>query len=297
MIKRTPSEIYLLTLQSAGSRKTMDCLLNKCADILQGFDKHTLTDWSIVYYEDILDLLATLSGHGKAPSTINTYLAGLKGVAREAWRQKIITAEHYQHIQSIRRAKGSRASKGRALSSLELNTLIDYCLRLKTALGDRDAALVGLIYGAGLRRQECADLHLSHININKRTVKISGKGNKERINDLPDKTIYLLNHYLRARGTASGALFYRGLKSGELISEGISSQAVYDILSRRQTNAGIEHMTPHDLRRTYATNLLEMNQDVFTVQVLMGHADIATTRMYDKRDRTTQKNAVQTLPF
>lgn len=297
MKTRTPSEIYLLTLQSTASRKTMNCLLDRCGNILQGQKKHALTDWSIIHYEDILDLLSTLSGEGKAPSTINTYLSALKGVARETWRQKAITAEHYQHIQSIKRVKGSRAGKGRALSSEELNSLIDSCLSLKTALGARDAALIGLIYGAGLRRQECADLHLSDINIQKQTVKISGKGNKERVNDLHDKTIFLLSHYLRARGMTSGALFYRGLKSGELLSEGISSQAIYDILARRQSNIGLEHMTPHDLRRTYATNLLEMNQDVFTVQALMGHADVATTRTYDMRDKTTQKKAVQTLPF
>jgi len=294
---RAASEIYLLSLQSLKSRKTMGCFLDRTALLLQNTKSHLKADWGALHYEDILDLLTTLASEGKAPSTLNTYLAAIKGVAREAWRKHIISVEQYQHIKEIKRIKGCRAIKGRALELDELNQLIESCLAQNSDITTRDAAIFAIVYGAGLRREECAELNLSDLNMKHATIRILGKGNKQRLNNLCERTMDILTLYLKARGNAKGRLFYRGLRSGRLLSEGISSQAVYDILSRRQKMAGVEHLTPHDLRRTFATNLLKNGEDVFTVQNLMGHANIDTTKQYDMRSKDAQKKAALALPF
>lgn len=294
---KTASEIYLLSLQSQQSRVTMASLLNVVAYKIQKKKLHTQVDWSLLNYEVILLLLSDLSSSGKSPATINVYLSALKGVAKEAWRKKNITVEDYQHIKEIKRIKGSRTSKGRALDLDELNQLIDYCMMQDGVIAMRDAAVIALVYGAGLRRHEAAGLLLSDLNIHEATLRVIGKGNKERVNALHNRILEILDVWLMERGFEQGPLFQRARKGNRLINEPISGQTIYDIIIRRYKEAGLKRLTPHDLRRTFATKLLENGEDVFLVQDLMGHASVETTKNYDRRAEQAKKKAARALPF
>ncbi|WP_281557611.1 tyrosine-type recombinase/integrase [Thalassomonas sp. RHCl1] len=294
---KSPSEIYLLSLQSTQSRVTMSSLLNIVAYKLQQKKTHQQVDWSLVNYEQILSLLSDLSQQGKSPATMNVYLSALKGVAKEAWRKKLIDVESYQHIKEINRIKGSRSSKGRALELDELNELIDYCMQQEGVLAMRDAAVIALVYGAGLRRHEAAGLMLSDLDLSDGTIKVLGKGNKERINALHNRILEIVEVYLEERLTAPGPLFLRARKGNRLINEPISGQTIYDIIIRRYKEAGLKRLTPHDLRRTFATKLLEGGEDVFLVQDLMGHSSVETTKNYDRRSEKARKKAAKALPF
>ena len=294
---KTASEIYLLSLQSQQSRVTMASLLNVVAYKIQKKKLHTQVDWSLLNYEVILLLLSDLSSSGKSPATINVYLSALKGVAKEAWRKKNITVEDYQHIKEIKRIKGSRTSKGRALDLNELNQLIDYCMMQDGVIAMRDAAVIALVYGAGLRRHEAAGLLLSDLNIHEATLRVIGKGNKERVNALHNRILEILDVWLMERGFEQGPLFQRARKGNRLINEPISGQTIYDIIIRRYKEAGLKRLTPHDLRRTFATKLLENGEDVFLVQDLMGHASVETTKNYDRRAEQAKKKAARALPF
>lgn len=293
----TASEVYLLSLQSKQSRVTMASLLNIVAGKLQDKQSHQLADWSQLHYEKILMLMSDLSDQGKSPATINVYLSALKGVAKEAWRKKLIDVETYQHIKEIRRIKGSRSVKGRALELDELNQLIDYCMLQEGVIAMRDAAVVALVYGAGLRRHEAAGLLLSDLDLNAATIKVLGKGNKERVNALHHRILEILEVWLEERSLMPGPLFLRARKGNRLINEPISGQTIYDIIIRRYKEAGLKRLTPHDLRRTFATKLLENGEDVFVVQDLMGHSSVETTKNYDRRDEKAKKKAAQALPF
>ena len=294
---KTASDIYLLSLQSAQSRVTMASLLNVVAYKFQKKKNHQLVDWSKLNYEYILVLLSELSELGKSPATINVYLSALKGVAKEAWRKKLIDVESYQHIKEIRRIKGSRSIKGRALDLDELNTLIDHCMQQDGVIAMRDAAVIALVYGAGLRRHEAAGLLLSDLDVKNGTVKVLGKGNKERINALHDRNLDILQVWLDERGLAPGPLFLRARKGNRLVNEPISGQTIYDIVIRRYKETGLKRLTPHDLRRTFATKLLENGEDVFLVQDLMEHSSVETTKNYDRRDEKAKNKAAKALPF
>ena len=294
---KTASEIYLLSLQSEQSRVTMSSLLNVVAAKLQKKKSHLDVDWSKVTYEVILVLLSDLSSEGKSPATINVYLSALKGVAKEAWRKKIISVEDYQHIKEIKRIKGSRTTIGRALELDELNQLIDYCMMQDGVIAMRDAAVIALVYGAGLRRHEAANLMLSDLDIRSASLRVIGKGNKERINALHNRILEILDVWLLERGLVHGPLFQRARKGNRLINEPISGQTVYDIIIRRYKEAGLKRLTPHDLRRTFATKLLENGEDVFLVQDLMGHSSVETTKNYDRRAESAKKKAARALPF
>lgn len=294
---RTASEIYLLSLQSEQSRVTMASLLNVVAFKLQKKKTHQQVDWSQLNYEQILMLLSDLSTQGKSPATINVYLSALKGVAKEAWRKKLIDVESYQHIKEIKRVKGSRSVKGRALDLNELNQLIDYCMMQDGVIAMRDAAVIALVYGAGLRRHEAANLLLSDLNLEDATLRVLGKGNKERVNALHNRILEILDVWLLERGLEQGPLFLRARKGNKLINEPIAGQTVYDIIIRRYKEAGLKRLTPHDLRRTFATKLLENGEDVFVVQDLMGHSSVETTKNYDRRADIAKQKAAKALPF
>lgn len=295
--KQTASDIYLLSLQSKQSRVTMASMLNVISFKLSNKKSHQEMDWSSLHYERILMLLSSLSDEGKSPATINVYLSALKGVAKEAWRKKLIDVENYQHIKEIKRIKGARSIKGRALDLEELNTLIDYCMAQDGVIAMRDAAVIALTYGAGLRRHEAANLMLSDLDINEGTIKVLGKGNKERINALHNKNLDIIQTWLEERGLSPGPLFLRAKKGNRLVNEPISGQTIYDIIIRRYKEAGLKRLTPHDLRRTFATKLLENGEDVFLVQDLMGHSSVETTKNYDRRADNAKKKAAKALPF
>lgn len=292
----TPSNIYLISLQSKTSRVTMTSLLNKVAGRLQKGTTHETFDWSKLNYQSVMELMNTMKEEGKSPSTINTYLAAIKGVAKESWRSKLLDVESYQFIKEIKRMKGSRSTKGRALEVKELRKLLSVC-EDDTVSGLRDAAILGLVYGAGLRRQEAADLQLADIDLVIGSVQVLGKGNKERTNTLSEKSLTLIKNYLKVRGMQQGSLFVRAKKGDKLTNLPISDQAIYDVVVKRYKQAGLSKLSTHDLRRTYATNLLENNEDVLTVMKLMGHNSVNTTKTYDKRSDTVKDIAARKLPF
>ncbi|WP_448211568.1 tyrosine-type recombinase/integrase [Colwellia sp. MEBiC06753] len=294
---KTASEIYLLSLQSQQSRVTMNSLLNVIAKRFQNKKTHQQVDWSQLNYQRILMLLSDLSSEGKSPATINIYLSALKGVGKEAWRCKLISVEDYQHIKEIKRVKGSRTTKGRALELDELNQLIDYCMMQDGVIAMRDAAVIALVYGAGLRRHEAAGLMLSDLDLQDASLRVLGKGNKERVNALHQRILEILDVWLIERGLEAGPLFLRARKGNRLVNEPISGQTIYDIIIRRYKEAGLKRLTPHDLRRTFATKLLENGEDVFLVQDLMGHSSVETTKNYDRRAESAKKKAARALPF
>ena len=131
-IKHNPVERYLMGLSSKESRVTMRSYLSTMVTIarpdedlgLERFDTSKMC----------LDELATIKNHlqeiGQAPSTINTSLAAYKGVAKEAWKDGLLSVDDYQRIKEIPRIRASRLPKGRALELDELNQLIDHCMQV-----------------------------------------------------------------------------------------------------------------------------------------------------------------------
>ena len=164
-----------------------------------------------------LAVISDLSSNGKSPATVNLYLSALKGVAKEAWRKKQISVEDYQHIKEIKRIRGTRSTKGRALALDELNQLIDYCMMQDGVIAMRDAAVIALVYGAGLRRHEAAGLMLSDLDVQDATLRVLGKGNKERVNALHNRILEILDVWLLERGLEPGPLFQRARKGNRLI--------------------------------------------------------------------------------
>jgi len=143
----------------------------------------------------------------------------------------------------------------------------------------RDLALLEFLYGAGARISEAVDLNIGDLDLESELVRLRGKGSKERIVPVGFKALDAVSAYLvRGRPSLarvpSPALFLNS-RGGRL-----SRQSAWNILKTAATKAGLPKVTPHTLRHSFATHLLENGADIRVVQELLGHSSIATTQIY-----------------
>lgn len=294
-----PALVYLASL-APSSRRTMGRSLAVIAEIL-GFDDFAGVPWGALRYEHTQAIRARLAERC-SHVTANRHLSALRGTLKEAWRLGYMTAEDHSRavdLKPIRGQKVAQAESGRHLASGEIKALIDACPP-ESAAGRRDAAIVAVGYGCGLRRAELARLELADYRPEPGALLVRhGKGNKERLVYLPTGAHAALRAWLVRRGVAPGPLFVAVRKGDHLTERALTDQAIYYILQKRQQEAGLRHFTPHDLRRTFAGDLLDAGEDISTVQQAMGHSSVNTTVGYDRRGSRTRQRAANKLhvPF
>ena len=299
-LDQNPAAVYLASL-SVGSRRTMRASLNTIAAMLtnkaQG-DALSL-DWSRLRFSHtaaVRSLLAERYSH----ATANKMLAALRGTLKAAWRLGQMSAEEYRRACDVGSVIGETLPAGRAVSSGELIGLMTACAKEEKLAGPRDAAMLALLYGCGLRRAELVTLDLDDYDHGSEagmgTLKVQGKRNKARRVPVVGGAVDALSDWLTIRGGQTGPLFVRIRKNNKMTSERLTTQAVYHILTLRVVQAGITvSCSPHDMRRTFIGDLLDAGADIATVQKLAGHANVTTTARYDRRGEATKRKAAQML--
>lgn len=292
-----PAQAYLIGLSSAASRQTMKSFLNIVASML-GFTSLQSCVWGSLRRHHIRGLLEMLQVSGRAPATINTYLSALKGTAREAWMMKQMDTESYQQILAVRAVRGSRLTRGRALASAEIHALFNSCEQDSGCKGSRDAAMLAVMLGCGLRRSEVVGLDYASILHKEQALLVRGKGNKERLAFMPENVWQRIHIWTDTiRGEYEGPLFTRIRTGDDVTSQRMTPQAVYHILGQRREKSGIGECAPHDLRRTFASMMLDNGEDLITVRDAMGHASVTTTQRYDRRGDARLRHAADKLKF
>src|SRR5216683_548177 len=297
-LDRRPVAAYLARL-APSSRRTMRAALDAIASLLSDdrCDAWSLA-WEKLRYRHTTAVRALLADGRYAPSTANRHLAALRGVLKECWRLGYVSAEDFQRASDLEPVRGSRLPRGRALQLGEVRALFAACEdddRKKPAMAARDAAILALLYGSGLRRAEAVGLEVADYDREAGTLKVRGKGNKERLAHLGDASQAALEAWLFVRGIWAGALFVAINKGGKLGQRGMSGQAMLYIARHRTIQASVAAFSPHDLRRTFIGDLLDAGADLSTVQQLAGHAQIQTTARYDRRGEATKKRAAKLL--
>ncbi|MEO8285188.1 MAG: tyrosine-type recombinase/integrase [Chloroflexota bacterium] len=292
---RHPALVYLKRL-APGSQPTMRNALQVSAELLSGGRCTWQTmPWHLLRAQHTKALRAELA-YRYAPATANKMLAAVRGVLRECWELDQMTGEQYQRSAAVRAVKGDRLMRGRALTPGELRTLFQVCKADKSPAGARDAALIAVLYGSGLRRSEAVALDIGDYDEEEESLTIrAGKGNKQRVCYMASGQGALLERWLQLRGKLPGPLFCAIAKGGNIKSRRISDRAVLYIVMRRAKMAGVNHFSPHDLRRTMIGDLLDAGADISTVQKLAGHANVQTTTRYDRRGEATRKKAAKLL--
>ncbi len=192
-----------------------------------------------------------LQERGVAPSTVNVTLSALKGIARRARNLNLMSSDEYDRIRDVRGAKGEREPAGRSATAGEIEALVRACLQDRSPAGVRDVAMLGVLYIGGIRRAELAGLQLTDYIVEPPTLKVRGKGNKHRAVPLTAAAAAAVDDWLRIRGDFAGALFVPLSQRGEIAGTSMTGRAISKVLLKRVGQAGVEHLSPHDMRRTF----------------------------------------------
>jgi site-specific recombinase XerD len=296
----SPAMAYLAGLSKTG-RDTMQGALGKVARLL-GYADLWVMPWAQLRYEHVTAIRTKLVEEGLKPATVNKSLCAIRGVLRAAWQMGQIDAEHYHRAAAVKAVTGSTLPAGRGLSPAEIAAMMRATANDHTAAGRRDGAIIALAYGAGLRRAEVAGLDLASIQEDDGetiTIKVVGKRNKERLVYLDNGGAQHMRAWLQTRGTEPGALFYSGRRGGHLGKDGMTPQSVMVVVLKRAAEGGVSDVSPHDMRRSFVSDLLDSGVDIATVAAMAGHASIQTTARYDRRGETAKKRAARSLhvPF
>jgi len=316
---RNPVVSYLASLGSKDSRRVQKTALDQIASALSN---HSIKDcmqfpWEQLDYGMVTAIKAWLDSK-YAPATVNRYLCAVRRVIKEAWRHHLITAEEYQRATDVQSVTAQRLPTGRELEKEEIRKLIEVCLQDadNPILGIRDAAIISLMYSSGLRRAEVVGLDVDDLNKKRHELRVIGKRNKERIAFLATGAVRAVEKWLEIRGMMPGPLFYSVNKGGKIVryrkerisaaeKQGVkpkqivarlSDQTIYHLIIKRALQAGLrKKATPHDMRRTFVSDLLDVGVDLATVSKMAGHEDTNTTKRYDRRSSKVMQDAVEKL--
>jgi integrase/recombinase XerD len=227
--------------------------------------------------DDLVDFLASLYRLKLESRTVARHLVTLRNFFRFAQIQELITTDPSINLESPK----IRRSLPGYLRLEEVERLLEQP-DSTTALGLRDRAMLEVLYSTGLRVSELIGLRVSDLDSKVGCVRCIGKGDKERIVPVGRKALLMVEKYLRdARPKLLGRL--RGSPTLFVNRRGVSLSrvGVWKILSGYGKRAGLGvSLTPHMLRHSFATHLLERGADLRSVQLMLGHADISTTQIY-----------------
>ncbi|WP_333871086.1 site-specific tyrosine recombinase XerD [Desulforamulus putei] len=225
----------------------------------------------------ILSYLYKLQKEGKAPATISRHLAAIKHFYRFLLAEGVISEDHTASLESPKLAQ--RLPK--VLSTTEVETLLSQP-QLADPAGIRDKAMLELLYATGIRVSELVSLNLQDVDLDMGYIRCFGKGSKERIVPLGSVAIHYVREYLSrsrvklTRGKAEHPALFVNVQGKRLTRQGF-----WKIIKKYAREGKIDKpITPHTLRHSFATHLLENGADLRAVQEMLGHADISTTQIY-----------------
>ncbi|MFH1023132.1 MAG: site-specific tyrosine recombinase/integron integrase [Planctomycetota bacterium] len=227
--------------------------------------------------------LAALQARGLGKSSVARKAASLRSFFKFLARERLVPANPTLALRAPRR--DSRLPK--VLAENETTALIEGVTGSKEA-DLRDRAILETLYSAGVRVGELVGISLGDIDLVGEVIRVRGKGKKERLAPLGQPAIRALSAYLAARGIAPNLRgdkpLFTNLRGGRL-----TDRSVRRVLLRRLLETGVARISPHGLRHSFATHLLDRGADLRLVQELLGHAHLSTTQIYTHISRSRLK--------
>ncbi len=281
---QTPVDTYLSRL-SSGSRRVMAASLEVVADALSNGQLDAAGyAWAGATYGDAIRLRTWLV-RAYAPSTAGRHLCAWRGVLRECWRLGDMSTDAYLRATDVSAPSRGHQDRGRLLTVAEVAMLLG--APRTSGLTVRDIALVAVLAGCGLRVAELVALDREDLALESGAIHVRhAKGDRPRTLVLPVPLRGHVAGWIELRGDQPGPLFQPIGRTGRLLPRRLSISGVIWALRRGALRAGVQSFSPHDLRRFYATELLDRGVDPGTVQRLMGHASMSTTAIYNLRRPT-----------
>ena len=263
------------------SGHTIRAYMGDLSSLLKHLEKLGLTDIANLELSHLRSWLANQSVKGAARTTISRRAVSVRLFTKWAFKNNYIATDVGA---SLATPKGHRTLPGVLdinSAALAMDSLAARASDEETPLSLRDVAMVELLYATGARVSELCGLDIDDIDFNRNTIRVLGKGNKERTIPMGKPAVNALEVWLSkgrevlATGLSAKAVFL-GARGGRIDQRTVRS-VVYEALSAIE---GVERMGPHGLRHSAATHLLEGGADLRTVQEILGHASLATTQIY-----------------
>ncbi|RFA37190.1 site-specific tyrosine recombinase XerD [Virgibacillus dokdonensis] len=242
-------------------------------------------DWEEVTRTDMTKFLYSLKDNNKSSATISRHISSLRAFHQFLVRERIVTHDASLHIETPKKER----KLPDVLSVKEMDALLN--IPGTSPLQVRNKAMFELLYATGLRVTEMITLRVSDLHLTMGFVQCVGKGSKERIVPLGNTAIHAVENYLQQ---GRKKLLKRQLTDTLFVNQHgkpLSRQGFWKILKKRALEAGINKtITPHTLRHSFATHLLENGADLRLVQEMLGHVDISTTQIYTHVTKTRLKD-------
>ena len=226
--------------------------------------------------DDIVGYVERLRTRGLRPASVARRISALRGLYKHLVREGALRRDPTEHLEAPRRTR----ALPRTLSRDAVAALVE-SPDLTGPRGVRDRAVLELLYATGMRASECLGLTLDDVNLRAGYVVCTGKGQKQRLVPVGGEAAQWVGRYLRdirplyTRVRDSGRLFVNP-RGGRL-----SRQSLWTIVRHAAARAGLrQRISPHVLRHSFASHLLEGGADLRSIQAMLGHADIATTQIY-----------------
>ena len=292
-IAQNAGAVYIASLPAKSGQRTQAQALRVIASMFNA-DLTTL-NWNAIRYQHTATIRAELAKR-YSPASANKMMSALRQALKQAWLLGGMSAEDYRRAIELKPITGETIPAGRELSQGEILALFDACKRDTTPAGTRDAAIIAVMYAAGLRRQEIVDLSLGSFDRDSGQIVLTGKRNKQRTAYLTNGSLAAVIDWLEVRGNNDDALFVAINKGGRLdTSKPMTAQAIYNMLTKRAAEAEVKQFSPHDMRRTFVSDLLDAGADIATVSKMAGHANVQTTARYDRRPEDAKRKAAGLL--
>lgn len=278
---------YYLKREKGLSDNTIIAYIKDVEQYLNHLEKHRkIKRVDQIKKDDILAFLKVLRNNDLSSQSIYRKLSSIKGFHKFLLMENEVDVDESYSISAPKREK----------KIPEVLTIDEVLKMIKSLEGNdpikmRNLALIETIYGSGLRVSELLNLKVSDVHLTAKYVKIMGKGNKERNVPLGDMSINAIREYL----TKARVQLIKEENNFLFVNQygnKLSRQGFYKLLQKLSSDVGItKSVSPHTLRHSFATHLLESGVDLKTLQDLLGHEDISTTQIYTHISKKHLKDA------
>ena len=274
----THLDLYLdyLTVEKGLAANTRASYSADLLKFLNYLKDHGIDNWSQVRFPEIMAFLSRAQEQGLAPRSRARLLSAMRGFFKFMIRDSHLKKSPVANLTSPR----LRRQLPTVLSVAEVERLLAQP-NPDLPLGQRDVAMLELLYGTGLRVSELITLAVGRVNLEVGFLVARGKGSKERIVPMGEAATEAVQNYTLGsrprllKGRVSDILFVSNRGTA------MTRQGFWKLLKKYGRQAGMEKsLTPHTLRHSFATHLLERGADLRSVQMMLGHADISTTQIY-----------------
>ena len=283
-----------LTAERNLSENSIRAYLADLESLVQHLNQLGITEFSALTIGHIRSWLANLQTKGAARSSITRRVVSIRAftywAAKNGWIPSdiggdLVAPKPQRHLPEVLDIESARL----ALEALEVRAAEE-----GSAEAIRDLAIVEVLYGSGIRVSELTGLDLGDVDRERMTIRVIGKGNKERVVPIGGPALRALDRWITVGRSqlfsdVSGAALFLGSR-GKRIDQRVVRTIVYQSMSALGTN---QKLGPHGLRHSAATHLLEGGADLRTVQELLGHSSLATTQIYTHVSQERIKKAYE----